>query len=287
MGSRYGGLKQIDPMGPNGETIIDYSVYDAMRSGFDQVVFVIRHDIEAAFRESIGRRFENRVAVQYVFQELDALPAGHTVPPNRKKPWGTGQAILLAADAIREPFAVINGDDFYGEDSFRLLAAHLRPENTEYAMAGFILRNTLSEFGSVARGVCQLSPDGLLKSVLELTKIEKDGAGARYYDEAGVAHPLTGDEMVSMNMWGFNPTIFGHLQKQFAQFLETSGREEKAEFYIPKVVNTLVLAGAERVRMLRTRSSWFGITYREDRPLVTEGIRRLISSGNYPEKLWP
>ena len=257
MGSRYGGLKQIDPMGPNGETIIDYSVYDAMRSGFDQVVFVIRHDIEAAFRESIGRRFENRVAV------------------------------LLAADAIREPFAVINGDDFYGEDSFRLLAAHLRPENTEYAMAGFILRNTLSEFGSVARGVCQLSPDGLLKSVLELTKIEKDGAGARYYDEAGVAHPLTGDEMVSMNMWGFNPTIFGHLQKQFAQFLETSGREEKAEFYIPKVVNTLVLAGAERVRMLRTRSSWFGITYREDRPLVTEGIRRLISSGNYPEKLWP
>jgi MobA-like NTP transferase domain len=287
MGSRYGGLKQIDPVGPHGETIIDYSVYDALRSGFDQVVFVIRRDIEAAFRDAIGRRFENRVAVQYVFQAMDTLPAGHTVPPNRQKPWGTGQAILMAAEAIREPFAVINGDDFYGEDSFRLLAGHLRPENPEYAMVGFVLRATLSEFGSVARGICQLSPEGLLKGVQEITKIEKDGTGAKYVDDTGVARHLTGEEMVSMNMWGLNPTIFGHLEKQFAQFLAASGRDEKAEFYIPKVVNSLVSSGAERVRMLRTRSAWFGITYREDRPLVTEGMRKLIASGSYPEKLWP
>lgn len=287
MGSRYGGLKQIDPVGPNNETIIDYSIYDALRSGFDQLVFVIRRDIEAAFRDSIGRRFENRISVQYVFQELEALPTGFSVPPNRKKPWGTGQAILMAADAIRGPFAVINGDDFYGEDSFRLLAGHLQPDNPEYAMVGFILRNTLSEFGSVARGICQVSGDGLLESVQEITKIEKQGAGARYFDDAGSTHPLTGDEAVSMNMWGFQPTLFGHLQKQFALFLETSGNDEKAEFYIPKVVNTLVRSGGERVRMLRTKSSWFGITYREDRPLVTEGVRRLIKSGDYPEKLWP
>ena len=286
MGSRYGGLKQIDPVGPGGETIIDYSIYDALRAGFGKLVFVIRRDIESQFKETIGAQFEKRIAVEYVFQELEKLPPGFSIPPNRKKPWGTGQAILMASDVVREPFAAINADDFYGANSFRVLAEQLRSGGGDCAMVGFVLRNTLSEFGSVARGVCRVSNDGFLESVTELTKIERAENGAKYTDAAGKVHPLSGDEAVSMNMWGFTPALFGPLREQFVNFLKASGRDEKSEFYIPAVVNELVRGGQVKCKVLRTPDSWFGVTYREDRPFVIEGIRKLIARGEYPEKLW-
>ena len=268
MGSRYGGLKQIDAIGPDGETIIDYSVYDAMRAGFDELVFVIRHDIEDAFREAVGRRFEQRIAVRYVFQEL---------APPRTKPWGTGHAILMAADVIAAPFGVINADDFYGADSFRLLGEHLRAGDASAALVGFELRNTLSEFGSVARGVCQVT-DGCLDSVREVLGIERQAVGA--------SHPLRGDEIVSMNMWGFDPTMFERLREQWREFLDTRSADGRAELYIPEVVNTAVQRQQLRVRVLPTRSTWFGVTYREDRPRVAAGIRELIRSRAYPDVLW-
>jgi dTDP-glucose pyrophosphorylase len=285
MGSRYGGLKQVVPVGPAGETIIDYSVHDALRAGFDKLVFVIRRDIEGQFREIVGRRFENRVAVDYVFQEVDVLPPGFHPPPARKKPWGTGHAVWVAAHAIREPFAVINGDDFYGAASFRKLAAHLRQENPGHAMVGFVLQNTLSEFGAVSRGICEVTPDGYLKSVTELTRIEKNGGGVRNTDSAGRIQPLSGQEIVSLNMWGFTPSIFDHLREQFCAFLQKTGPDEKSEFYIPTVVNHLVSAGRERLKVLRTPDAWFGVTYREDGERAARGIRQLIAQGQYPEKL--
>jgi nucleotidyltransferase-like protein len=284
MGSRYGGLKQIDPVGAHGETIIDYSIYDAIRAGFGKIVFVIRHDIEEPFKKIVGARFEQKIPVEYVFQELDQLPPGFSVPPNRAKPWGTGQAILMAAGAIREPFAAINADDFYGANSFRVLAEHLR-SSADFAMVGFTLRNTLSEFGSVARGVCKTTADGFLQSVTELTKIERDGDGAKAIAPDGKTLPLTGDETVSMNMWGFTPALFAPLRERFIEFLKKNGTEEKSEFYIPAAVNEIVRAGHARVKVLRSPDSWFGVTYREDRPFVIEGIRRLIARGEYPEKL--
>jgi hypothetical protein len=286
MGSRYGGLKQIDPVGPGGETIIDYSIYDALRAGFGKVVFVIRHDIEKAFRETVGARFERRAPVEYVFQELDNLPEGFSVPAGRTKPWGTGQAVLMAADVIREPFAAINADDFYGADSFGVLGGHLSSGTSDFAMIGFTLRNTLSEHGSVARGECRLGPDGYLTGVTELTKIEKDGNAAKYTDAAGKVHPLTGNEPVSMNMWGFNPALFPHLREEFVRFLKTRADDPKSELYIPTVVNALVAAKQARCKLLKTRSAWFGVTYREDRPMVVEGIQKLVKAGEYPEKLW-
>jgi len=286
MGSRYGGLKQIDPVGPGGETLMDYSVYDALRAGFDKVVFVIRRDIEQSFKEKIGRRYEQRVRVEYVYQELNSLPGGFTVPANRKKPWGTGHAILVAAPSIREPFAAINADDFYGSESFRLLGRHLQLTNSDYAMVGFVLRNTLSEFGSVARGVCRLGPEGFLQSVVELTRIERDGAAAKYTDSTGTVNPLTGDEVVSLNLWGFQPQIFKQLEREFIGFLKSHREDGKAEFFISTVIGTLVGKGEAKVNVLRTPDSWFGITYREDRAIVVEGIERLISRRVYPQKLW-
>jgi UTP-glucose-1-phosphate uridylyltransferase len=285
MGSRYGGLKQMDPIGANGETIIDYSVYDAMRAGFRTVVFVIRRDIEQQFKEIVGARFEKKIAVEYVFQELDKLPPGFSIPANRTKPWGTGQAILMAADVIRGPFAAINADDFYGANSFRVLAGHLASDSADFAMVGFILRNTLSEFGSVARGVCATAGDGSLESVTEMTKIERDGAGITATGPDGKIHRLTGDEMVSMNMWGFTPSLFGELRGRFEAFLRKHGSEEKSEFYIPSAVNEIVQAKRARVKVLRTPDSWFGVTYREDRPFVVNSIRGLVGRGEYPETL--
>jgi NDP-sugar pyrophosphorylase family protein len=286
IGSRYGGLKQIDPVGPGGETIIDYSIYDALRAGFGKLVFVIRHDIEAPFKEIIGARFEKRIPVEYVFQETDKLPPGFSISSNRTKPWGTGQAILMAADVIREPFAAINADDFYGANSFCVLAEHLYSWSSDYAMVGFILRKTLSEFGSVARGVCSVNSDGFLQTVTELTKIEMDGNGVKYTDGSGVVSPLSDNGTVSMNMWGFTPALFAHLREQFAEFLKKNGRDNKSEFYIPAAVNALICARLARVRVLRTTDSWFGVTYREDRPRVIKNIRDLIARGDYPEKLW-
>ena len=286
MGSRYGGLKQIDPVGPSSETIIDYSIFDAQRACFGKIVFVIRRDIESQFKEIIGARFEKKISVEYVFQEMDKLPVGFSVPPNRTKPWGTGQAILMAADVIREPFAAINADDFYGANSFRALAEHLRSGTNDFAMVGFTLRNTLSEHGSVARGVCCADAQNVLESVTEIVGIEKDGNGAKYTDVKGNVQKFSGDEIVSMNLWGFTPSLFNHLQTQFAEFLKRHGNEEKSEFYIPAVVNALIASREERCKILRTPDPWLGVTYREDRPLVAEGIRRLIARGDYPEKLW-
>ena len=286
VGSRYGGLKQVDPVGPSGETIMDYSIYDALRAGFGRLVFVIRRGIETAFRQTIGARFEGRVPVDYVFQELDKLPAGFAPPPERIKPWGTGHAILMAQEAIREPFGVVNADDFYGRHSFELLARHLQSASPDYAMVGFVLRNTLSEFGFVARGVCRTTPDDFLEEVVELTRVEREGGAVKYTDPAGTVHPLTGAETVSLNMWGFRPTIFTHLRRELVLFLEAQGRDGKAEFFIPTVVNTLVNRGQQRLKVLRTPDSWFGITYREDRPRVMENIRLLIAQGDYPDRLW-
>ena len=286
MGSRYGGLKQIDPVGPAGETIIDYSIFDALRAGFGKLVFVIRKDIEQQFREIVGARFEKRVAVEYVFQALEDIPSRFTVPVGRTKPWGTTQAILLCADAIREPFAAINADDFYGADGYRSLAGHLTSGSPDDSMVGFVLRNTLSDFGSVARGVCQVSADGYLEHIVELTKIERDGNGARNTDAAGAVTIFTGDEPVSMNMWGFTPRIFDQLRERFEDFLEASGTDLKSECYIPMTVGELIRTGEARGKVLRSRDSWFGVTYREDRPRVVESIRRLIADGSYPESLW-
>ncbi len=286
MGTRYGGLKQIDPVGPGGETIMDYSVYDALRAGFGKLVFVIRKEIEQSFRQIIGARFEKRIAVDYVFQELDNLPPGFTVPAGRTKPWGTAHAILTAADAIHEPFAVINADDFYGAQGYRALAQYLQLGKEDYAMVGFVLRNALSNFGSVSRGVCRVSSDDFLQGVVELTKIERDGLCARNTDAAGRVTPLTGDEVVSMNMWGFTPRIFAQLREFFQRFLERNGSDLKSECFLPSAVDELVLSGQARVKVLPTQDEWFGITYREDHTRVVESIGRLIEGGIYPKRLW-
>ena len=286
MGSRYGGLKQIDPVGPAGETIIDYSIYDALRAGFGKLVFVIRKDIEQQFREIIGARFEKRVAVEYVFQELDKLPPGFSLPAGRTKPWGTTHAILMAENVVKEPFAAINADDFYGQQAYKLLANYLTSGSSDYAMVGFILKNTLSDFGSVARGVSRTDAADYLTSVVEMMKIERDGAAAKNTDAEGKITRLTGDEAVSMNFWGFTPALFPQLKTKFTEFLKKSGGELKSECYIPSTVNDLVIAGQAKVKVLRTHDSWFGVTYREDRPMVVESIRKLIARGDYPEKLW-
>lgn len=286
MGSRYGGLKQIEAIGPGGETIIDYSVYDALRAGFGKLVFVIRRDIERPFREIIGARFESKLPVEYVYQELHSLPAGFSAPAARQKPWGTGHAVLAGRSAVQEPFAVINGDDFYGRQSFALLAEHLRSDSPDLAMVGFILKNTLSEFGAVARGVCRTTPEGYLDAVTEITGIERENGVIQYPDVAGQTHPLTGEEIVSLNTWGFQPSIFEQFEDEFRAFLAGNGDNPKAEFYIPSAVNNLLRKGAARLKVLRTPDSWFGVTYREDRPRVVESIRRLVAQGEYPERLW-
>jgi UTP-glucose-1-phosphate uridylyltransferase len=285
MGSRYGGLKQIEPIGPNGETLIDYSIYDALRAGFGKLVFVIRESFADQFREVVGSRFEKRVKVEYVMQELDMLPAGYTMPEGRTKPWGTTQAILLTENVIHEPFAAINADDFYGAESFKVLADHLRSGSPDYAMVGFVLRNTLSQYGSVARGVCQVGASGYLENVVEMTKITPDGSHARNTAPDGTVTPLNGDEPVSMNLWGFTPEIFPQLKASFEAFLKQSGTEAKSECYIPNTVNELVHAHQARVKVLHSNDAWFGVTYREDHPHVVDSIQKLIGSGVYPEKL--
>jgi NDP-sugar pyrophosphorylase family protein len=290
MGSRYGGLKQMDPVGPGGETILEYSVFDAVRAGFTRVVFVIRREFEKPFEEMVAARFRGRIAVECVFQELDDLPPGYALPTGRTKPWGTTQAVLVAEGAVRTPFAVINADDFYGAESYEALAGHLDVSTDEYAMVGFHLRETLSDSGSVARGLCRVDGDGLLESIVELTSIERCGEAAKSTDAAGGVRILTGDETVSMNMWGFTPAVFGNLREQFERFLEKQGGDMKTECYLPNTVNALIRTGqAEtrtRVRVLKTSAHWFGVTYREDRAQVVEEIGRLVTSGAYPSRLW-
>jgi hypothetical protein len=277
MGSRYGGLKQIDPVGPAGETIIDYSIYDAMRAGFGKLVFVIRKDIEQQFREIIGTRFEQRIAVEYVYQELDKLPPGFSLPAGRTKPWGTTHAILMAEGVVKENFAAINADDFYGQQAYKVLAQHLISGTPDYAMVGFILKNTLSDHGSVARGVSRTDANHYLTSIVEMTKIERDGAGAKNVEADGKITKLTGDEAVSMNFWGFTPVLFPQLKVEFEKFLKRAGGEQKSECYIPATVGELVTSGQAKCQVLRSSDSWFGVTYREDRPQVVESIRQLIA----------
>ena len=308
MGSRYGGLKQIDPVGPHGEAILDYSVYDALRAGFGKIVFVIRRQIEHAFRETVGAHFENLIQVEYAFQELDQLPPGFSVPTGRTKPWGTTHAVLSASDAIHESFAVINADDFYGAEGYRHLADHLRGSTEDYAMGGFLLRNTLSDFGSVARGVCKVDANGFLDEIVELTRIERDRSKdsfsgherfARNTGADGLVTSLTGNEVVSMNMWGFRPTVFDQLRHEFERFLAHRGSETGSEIYLPNSVNALIHSGRAsgkasdetssqaRIKVLPTQGEWLGVTYREDRSRVVDGIARLIREGVYPKRLWP
>jgi MobA-like NTP transferase domain len=285
MGSRYGGLKQFDPIGPGGETVLDYSVFDAMRAGFSRVVFVIRREAEAQFRELVGRRYANRIVVDYVFQSLDALPPGVAVPPGREKPWGTGHALWCGCAAVRDNFAVINADDFYGPDSFVQLAGFLaEARGGESAMIGFRLANTLSEHGGVSRGVCTVGPAGELRSIVEVSGIRPAdiGPGAKY----------SGQELVSMNCWGFTPAFRVGLEKRLAEFLTDlvsgGGATDQlaSEFYLPAAVSASIARNEITVRVIPTRGAWFGVTFREDRPRVQAALNELVRAGHYPAALW-
>ena len=290
MGSRYGGLKQVDPVGPSGEAILDYSVFDAERGGFGKVVFVIRKDFEAEFREKVGRKYEGLVAVDYCYQDLNDLPAPFALPDGRTKPWGTAHATRAARAVVREPFAVINADDFYGRDAMAKLGAALSQlregdEKLHFLMVGYRLDLTLSANGSVARGICDVSPDGFLKGVTEMTKLVRAGDVAENREDESnpVKAPL--DARVSMNCWGFTPRLFDELETRFAKFLAAHGTEMKSEWYIPFVVDELIREGKADCRVLPTDSSWFGVTYREDKPFVVDSIRKLVEAGEYPANL--
>jgi NDP-sugar pyrophosphorylase family protein len=288
LGSRYGGLKQLDPVGPEGATIMDYSIYDAARAGFGKVVFVIRRSFADAFRLEIGARAERRLAVDYAYQELDDLPSWFTRPAEREKPWGTGHAVLAAQALVREPFASINADDFYGRDAFERMAGHLTAARDglplDCAMVGYVLRSTMSDHGSVARGVCEIDAQGRLRTVVEHLKIERQGAAA-VDRRPGGDRPLTGDELVSMNFWGFTPGLFDPLAAAFERFLRREGARPKSEYLLPSVVDSLIGAGTVSVRVLPTASAWFGVTYPDDKPRVMESVRALIASGAYPASL--
>ncbi len=295
MGSRFGGLKQVEPVGPGGELIVEYSAFDARRAGFARVVFVIRHDIEKDFRAVVGRRLEGRMDVDYVFQELSALPAPYAPPPGRRKPWGTGQAVLAAERAVRGPFAVINADDFYGAASYRLLAEHFRETSAVeeasgrplYASIGYHLRQTLSEHGAVNRGICQTDAMGRLTGITEVLKIEPvPGGQARHPTPGGTWQELTGDEIVSMTCFGFSPVFFGQLSGLFGDFLKYYGGNETAEFYLPVAVGELAGEGYATVRLLPTAERWFGLTYRDDVPATRAAIQQMVADGRYPGRLW-
>ncbi len=289
MGSRYGGLKQLDGLGPSGETIMDYSVYDALRAGFGKIVFVIRHDFEQEFREKIISRYEGHVPVEVVFQDLNNLPEGFTAPEGRTKPWGTGHAVLMGKDVIREPFAVINADDYYGADSFRVLADFLTSvagKSNTYGMVGFNISNTLSENGGVSRGYCKVDEQGYLTDVTECHGIErKDGKLIHVLADGSVAD-FPENASVSMNMWGFTPDYFQYSEKAFVEFLKVNGGELKSEFYIPSVVNDLIKQGKISLKVEKTASRWFGVTYAADRAATVAEFKRLVDEGVYPSPLF-
>ncbi len=288
MGSRYGGLKQVDPVGPSGEAILDYSVYDAHRAGFGKVVFIIRRDIEAVFRDQVGSKYADVLPVDYAFQDIADLPAPYVVPAGRAKPWGTAHAIRAARHLVHEPFAAINADDFYGRDAFARLADFLaHPAPAHFAMVGYRLDRTLSEHGSVARGICSLDEAGHLTKVVEHLKLVKAAnGGARDDDPNATLRDFPGDARVSMNLWGFTPDLFDALEARFPAWLAANATREKSEWYIPFVVDEMIHEGAATVSVLPTDSSWFGVTYREDRPFVTASIRKLVDEGVYPARLW-
>jgi len=284
MGSRYGGLKQMESLGPQGQTVLDYSIFDARRAGFGPVVFIIRREFEKNFRERIGARIDGEV--RYAFQEMTDLPGGFTPPPQRLKPWGTGHAVWCARKVVPGLFAVINADDFYGADAFRQLAHFLNKANssgTDYAMAGYRLDQTLSENGAVSRGICRVDAAGFLTTVEEQTTLEADAGGARAPQADGTTTHFSADTPVSMNCWAFTPTLFDALGAQLENFLHERGTDPKAEFYLPSAVGTLIKSKQARVRVLATTARWFGLTYPADRPVVVEALRALHAKGEYPE----
>lgn len=288
MGSRYGGLKQLDGLGPNGETIMDYSIYDAVRGGFGKVVFVIGKHFEQDFRDKVLSKYEGHIPTGVVFQSLDALPDGFTAPAERVRPWGTNHAVLMGKDEIREPFAVINADDFYGRDAFAVLGEWLYRQEGEnsYCMVGFRIGNTLSESGGVARGVCRTDSDGYLTGVVERLGIERVGGRIEFADEHGRMRTVPDDTPVSMNMWGFTPDYFRYSEEHFKRFLAENIDDPKAEFFIPMAVNELVTQGKVTVKVLDTTSQWFGVTYAADRQGVVDKLAALTASGEYPVSLW-
>jgi dTDP-glucose pyrophosphorylase len=292
LGSRYGGLKQIDSVGPGGEILIDYSIYDALKAGFSKIVFIIRKETEEAFREKIGYRAEKLADTEYVFQSMEDLPASFLLPPDRKKPWGTGHAVLSCRKAVNVPFAVINADDFYGASTFRLLFDYLKTAEDRdgvfhYSMAGFQLENTLTEHGHVARGVCTVDREGFLSGIRERTRIQKFEDGTKYTEDGTNWVTIPAGSTVSMNTWGFTPSLLDELESGFPQFLREN-REQlaKAEYFLPSVVDRLIQEGKARVKVLETKERWYGVTYQEDKPVVKQAILDLIRQGAYPEKLW-
>ena len=289
MGSRYGGLKQLDGLGPHGETIMDYSIYDALHAGFGKVVFVIRKDFEQDFRDKVLSKYEGHIPVEVVFQSTDKLPEGYTCPAERTKPWGTNHAVLMGRDVINEPFAVLNADDFYGRNAFEVIAKELSREHTrkgDYCMVGFRVGNPMTENGSVSRGVCE-NTDGLLTSVVERTAISYDADGKIVFtDENGAVQTLGPATPVSMNLWGFTPDYFDYSDREFRRFLDAHIAEPKSEFYIPTCIDTLIHSGEATVKVLDTDSRWFGVTYSEDRPAVVAKFAQLHADGVYPEKLF-
>ena len=294
MGSRYGGLKQLDPVGNHGQVILDYSMYDARRAGFETVVFVIKESIEEEFKARVGQRVARHMEVKYAFQRMDDLPGGYAVPEGREKPWGTAQAALAARHVVDGPFAVINADDYYGPEAYQKIYDYLcaNPDGDvyEYAMVGYLLKNTVTEHGSVARGVCAVDGEGVLRDIVERTRIEKDGEDARFTEDGGESWTaLPGDTMVSMNLWGFNRSFLDEAEARFPAFLDRAMVENplKGEYFLPSVVEQLIGEGKARVRVLLSRDKWYGVTYREDKPAVTAAIAAMTEAGQYPDELWP
>ena len=294
MGSRYGGLKQIDPVGNHGQPILDYSIYDARRAGFETVVFVIKHEIEETFKAAIGDRIGKSIHVKYAFQELDDLPEGYAVPEGRVKPWGTCHAILAARKIVDGPFAVINADDYYGPEAFQTIYDYLsqnpdRPDCYEFAMVGYLLGNTVTENGHVARGVCVEDENHFLQTVTERTHIEKDGADARFTEDGGQTWtPLAGDTIVSMNMWGLTRGFIDEAEARFPAFLDKAIAENpmKGEYFLPSVVSALIGEGKARVKVLKSTDRWYGVTYQADKPVVVAAIAEKTAAGLYPDNLW-
>jgi dTDP-glucose pyrophosphorylase len=289
MGSRYGGLKQLDPVGPNNEVIMDYSVYDAVKAGFGKVVFVIRRDFETEFKNNIGSKYSGLIDVQYAFQELNDLPDGFSIPEGRVKPWGTSHAILVAKDIINEPFCVINADDFYGREAYVKIAKRLintDPATTDWSMVGFELKNTLSEFGGVTRGICKTDQNNSLISIQEMFEIVQKGNIATSADIDGNKHELPLNAIASMNFWGFTPVLFKLLGEDFVNFLNEKGSEMKSEFLIPTSVDEYISSGKATMEVLSSSSKWFGVTYAEDKPYVQKSIKELVDKGEYPSPLF-
>lgn len=278
MGSRFGGLKQIEPIGPNGEVLLDFSVYDAVKAGFTKVVFVIKHAIEKDFKEMVGKRIAGRVKVEYAFQEVDKLPDGYVCPADREKPWGTAHAILCCKDVVNEPFAVVNADDYYGRSAFQKMADFLNEDTPDYSMVGFRLVNTLTENGYVSRGVCE-TEDGILKTVTERTKISAD---CKFTEDDGKTWTkLPEDTVVSMNLWGFRPDIFGYIEEGFKAFLDEKLNVPKSEYYLPAVVSERIERNEKKVRVLIAEDKWYGVTYKEDKQVVVDAITKMINDGLY------